>query len=70
MQNPQILQILIRIGLALAAGLLMAMVPISYTKARFNPKPVSRIVWAVLCVAFLFGFVGYMWFLWTNFVPR
>jgi hypothetical protein len=66
----QIEEILIRIGLALLAGVLIGVVPIAYRKGRFAPHAGQRIFLFILAAASLIGFCFYVAYLWKRFVPR
>lgn len=70
MPTYQLEEILTRIGLALAAGVIIAIVPIAQRKARYEPSIVKRILFRVLALAALVGFCFYAWYLWDRFVPR
>lgn len=70
MQNYQLEAILVRIGLALVAGLLAALVPIAVRKARFAVRPGVRIASIAAAVFALAGFALFGWYLWLNHVPR
>ncbi len=59
-----------RIGLALAAGVLIAIPPIAWRGARFEPSLTKRIVCHVIALIALACFCYYGWFLWNRFVPR
>ncbi len=70
MPTHELIAISIRIGLALAAGVLVFFVPIFLSKARFASKLGKRITYRMLAfLAFTF-FCGYMWFLWDRYVPK
>lgn len=70
MPTYQLEAILIRIGLALAAGILIAIIPIAQRKARYEPRLVKRIVFHLLALVALIGFCFYGVYLWNRFVPR
>ena len=70
MPTYQLVAILTRIGLALAAGILVFIVPIALRKARFAPHLGKRIFLYVLAFAALIGFCVYVFYLWARFVPR
>ncbi len=70
MPTYQLEAIFIRIGLALAAGVLIAIPPIAWRLARFEPSIVKRIVCHVVALLALAGFFAYGWYLWDRFVPR
>jgi len=59
-----------RIGLALAAGVLIAIPPIAWRCARFEPSIIKRVVCHVIALIALAGFCYYGWFLWNRFVPH
>ena len=61
---------LLRIGLALAAGLLIAVVPIALRKARFAVHLGPRIAGYAIALLALAGFGAYGWYLWNHYVPR
>ena len=58
-----------RIGLALAAGVLIAIPPLAWRGARFEPSIVKRVVCHVIALIALAGFCYYAYFLWNRFVP-
>ena len=70
MPTYQVIDILTRIGLALAAGVIIAIVPIAWHKGHFQPRRSKRIVWYLLALIALLGFFGYGWFLWNKFFPH
>ena len=70
MPTYELVAIFVRIGLALAAGVLIFFVPIFLSKARFAPKLAKRITYRVLALLALLGFCGYMGFLWNRYVPK
>ncbi|MDR0993821.1 MAG: hypothetical protein LBN38_04550 [Verrucomicrobiota bacterium] len=70
MPSYQIIQILIRVGLALGAGILIALVPFYFAKARYALTIRRRITFFIVSVFFLACFIGYMLFLWNRFVPK
>lgn len=69
MPTYQLEAIFIRIGLALAAGVLIAIVPIAQRKARYEPSLVKRIVLHAFALAAFIGFCFYAVYLWQRFVP-
>ncbi len=70
MPTYQLVAILTRIGLALAAGVLAFIVPISLRKARYEPRIGKRIFCYVLALASLAGFCVYIAYLWNHVIPR
>ena len=70
MPTYQIIEILTRIGLALAAGVIIAIVPITWRKARFASRQSSRVFLYILMAIALVGFLIYGWFLWNHFLPH
>ena len=70
MPSYQLQAIFFRIGLALIAGVLIAIVPIAYRRARYEPSLVKRIVFRLLSLASLVGFCFYAAYLWNRFIPR
>jgi hypothetical protein len=70
MPTYQLEAILLRVGLALAAGVLIAIVPIAQRKARYEPSIVKRVFLHLLALASLVGFCFYAVYLWDRFVPR
>jgi len=70
MPTYQLEAILTRIGLALAAGVIIAIVPIAQRKARYEPSLVKRVICHLLALAAFVGFCFYAWYLWDRFVPR
>lgn len=68
---PHILQALLtRIGLALIAGILAAIVPIALRKARFEPHVGKRVFLYLLAVFSLIGFGLYGWYLVSRHLPE
>jgi len=59
-----------RIGLALAAGVLIAIPPFAWRCARFEPSIVKRVVCHLIALIALAGFCYYGYFLWNRFVPK
>ncbi len=70
MPTYQLEAILIRIGLALAAGVLIAIVPIARRLARYEPRIGKRVFMNLLSLSAFVGFCFYAWTLWTHHVPR
>ncbi|MGD9612119.1 MAG: hypothetical protein AB7V22_04370 [Kiritimatiellia bacterium] len=70
MPTYQFQAILLRIGLALAAGVLIAIVPIALRKTHFEPSIPRRVFFYVLALVALVGFGFYVSFLWNRFAPR
>ena len=70
MPTYQMQELLLRIGLALGAGILIAIVPIAHRKARWVAHPAKRIVCHLISLLALVPFVVYGWYLWNHFVPR
>ena len=65
----QLQAIFLRIGLALAAGLLIAIVPVALRKTRYEPSTAKRVFFYLLALASLAGFCAYAVYLWNHFVP-
>lgn len=55
--------LLTRIGLALVAGILAALVPLALRKARFEARVGKRVVLYLLAVLALIGFGLFGWYL-------
>jgi hypothetical protein len=70
MPTYQLEEIFTRIGLALAAGVLIGTVPIARRMARYEPRMPKRIFFNLLSLASLIGFCFYAVYLWNRFVPR
>ena len=70
MPAHQLQELLIRIGLALGAGILIGIVPIAYRKARWAPHLARRIIFYAISLLAFIAFCFYGWFLWNRFVPR
>jgi len=70
MPTFQLEAIFTRIGLALAAGVLIAIPPLAWRCARFEPKIIKRVVCHILALLALAGFCYYAWYLWDRFVPK
>lgn len=66
----QLEAIFTRIGLALAAGVIIAIPPIAWRCARFEPSIIKRVVCHILALLALIGFGFYGYFLWNHFVPK
>ncbi|MDD2240055.1 MAG: hypothetical protein PHI93_05275 [Kiritimatiellae bacterium] len=62
--------LLTRIGLALVAGVLIAMVPIALRKARFEARMGKRVAFYLLAVLALIGFGLFGWYLVNQHVPK
>ena len=69
MPTYQFQAILLRIGLALAAGVLIAIVPIALRKTRYEPSIPRRVYFSVLALVALVGFGFYVSYLWGRFAP-
>ena len=70
MPTYQLEAMFLRIGLALAAGVLIAIVPIALRKTRYEPRVGKRIFFYVLAFAALTGFGFFVVFLWNRYIPR
>ena len=70
MPTYQIQEILIHIGLALVAGVLIATVPIARRLARYESRIVKRVIFNLISLAALVGFCFYAWYLWDRYIPR
>ena len=70
MPSYQLNAILLRVGLALGAGVLIAIVPVARRLARYEPSMVKRVLFNLLAVGALFGFAFYIWHLWDRYIPR
>ncbi len=70
MPTYQLHALLTRIGLALAAGVLIAIVPVAWRKTRYEPSIPRRIFFYGLALAALVAFGFYASYLWRRFVPR
>lgn len=66
----QLHEMLTRIGLALGAGVLIAITPIAYRRTRFEPSRIKRVIYYMVSLAALVGFGFYVRFLWNTFVPH
>jgi Sec-independent protein secretion pathway component TatC len=66
----QLEAIFTRIGLALAAGVLIAIPPIAWRGARFEPSILKRVVCHIIALIALGCFCYYGYFLWNRFVPH
>lgn len=62
--------LLTRIGLALVAGVLIAVVPVALRKTRYEPSIPRRVFFYVLALVAAVVFGVYAFYLWTRFVPR
>ena len=70
MPTYQIIEVLIRIGLALGAGVLIALVPIAHRRTRYEPSIAKRIFYHLVTLVALVAFCYYSYYLWNRFVPR
>lgn len=70
MPTYQLEEMAIRIGLALAAGVLIGTVPIARRLARYEPRMAKRIFFNLLSLSALVGFCFYAVYLWNRFIPR
>lgn len=70
MPTYQFHAILTRIGLALAAGVLIAIVPVAWRKTRYEPSIPRRVLFYIVALAALVGFGFYASYLWQRFAPR
>ena len=70
MPSYQMEAIFLRIGLALAAGVLIAIPPIALRRARYEPSIPKRIFFHLLSLAALIAFGFYVVYLWDRFVPK
>ena len=70
MPSYQMEAIFLRIGLALAAGVLIAIPPIALRRARYEPSIPKRIFFHLLALAALVGFCFYANYLWNRFIPK
>lgn len=66
----QLQELLTRIGLAFGAGVIIAIVPIAYRKARWAPHLPTRITFYAISLLALIAFFIYGAYLWNRFVPR
>lgn len=69
MPTYQFHALLTRIGLALAAGVLIAIVPVAWRKTRYEPSIPRRIFFYLLALAALVAFGFYVSYLWQRFAP-
>ena len=69
MPTYQFHALLTRIGLALAAGVLIAIVPVAWRKTRYEPSIPRRIFFYVLALVALVAFGFYASYLWQRFAP-
>lgn len=70
MPAHQLDALLVRIGLALAAGVLIGIVPIAHRLTRYEPSIIKRVVFHVVSLVALIGFCAFAWFLWERYIPR
>ena len=66
----QLEAMLVRTGLALAAGVLIAIVPVALRKARYEPSRSKRVILQILAIIAFLGFCAYAWYLWVRYIPR
>ena len=69
MPTYQLEAIFVRIGLASAAGVLIAIPPIALRRARYEPSIPKRVFFHLLSIGALIGFCFYSVYLWHRFVP-
>jgi hypothetical protein len=62
--------LLIRVGLALVAGVLAAIVPIALRRARFEARMGKRVFLYLIAVLALLGFGFFGWYLVDQHVPK
>lgn len=70
MPSYQMEAIFLRIGLALAAGVLIAIPPIALRRARYEPSIPKRIFFHLFALVALVGFCFYANYLWSRFIPK
>ena len=70
MPAHQLDALLVRICLALAAGVLIGIVPIAHRLTRYEPSIIKRVVFHVVSLVALIGFCAFAWFLWERYIPR
>jgi protein-S-isoprenylcysteine O-methyltransferase Ste14 len=72
MSNPNypILEILVRLGIALGLGLLVFIVPIAIRNARFAPTTLRRILHILAAILAAAGFVFGVRYMLDHFVPK
>ena len=70
MPTHDIQAMLMRIGLALAAGFFIACVPIAIRKGRFAPHTGRRVAAFSFAALSFAAFLAMGWHLWTRHVPR
>ena len=70
MPSYQMEAIFLRIGLALAAGVLIAITPIALRRARYEPSIPKRIFFHLFALVALVGFCFYANYLWSRFIPK
>ena len=70
MPSYQLEAIFLRIGLALAAGVLIAIPPIALRRARYEPSIPKRIFFHLFALVALVGFCFYANYLWSRFIPK
>lgn len=61
--------ILINLGWAFLAGLLILMVPLTYRKAKYAENTTRRIIAIVAMLIFLGAFCGLSYWLWNTHMP-
>lgn len=65
-----IYDVLMRIGYALVAGVLIALVPWAWQRGRYTVVRRGRFGWRVTAGVLLVVFGVYVWFLWDEIVPH
>ncbi len=66
----QLEEFLVRLGLALGAGVIIFIVPLAYRKTRYEASRAKRVLFTLVALAAFAGFCAYVWLLWDRFVPR
>lgn len=61
--------ILINLGWAFLAGILILMVPLTYRKAKYAENTTRRIIAIISMVIFLAAFCGLSYWLWQTHIP-
>ena len=71
MNNPNypVLEILVRLGIALGLGILIFIVPIALKNARYAPTTLRRVLHIVLAVAAAAGFAFGVHAMFKHFIP-
>lgn len=71
MNNPNypVLEVLVRLGIALGLGMLIFIVPISLRNVRFSPTPMRRVLHLLLALVAAGGFAFGVYYMFQHWIP-